>query len=60
MNVSDTQLKAVINKIRIMKMMFANHDATAQEVNDRMWVDTCEILIDHIEELEAQQEKGDE
>ena len=52
----DQNVKAVANKINIMKQMFANHNATTQEVNDRMWVDTCLVLIDHIAKLEQQKD----
>ena len=46
-------VRAVIHKIGVMKMMFANHEPTVTEILDRQWVNTCEVLIKRIEQLEA-------
>jgi hypothetical protein len=48
----NTQFKAVMTKIGIMKTMFENHPTTANEVNDRNWLDTCLVLVNRIRELE--------
>ena len=50
----DIILKAVLNKVAVWKQMYANHEATADEINDRNWHGMCVVLTDRISELEAQ------
>ena len=52
----DIILKAVLNKVAVWKQMYANHEATADEINDRNWHGMCVVLTDRISELEAQLE----
>ena len=49
---TDIILQAVLNKIDVWKQMYANHEATADEINDRNWHGMCVVLADRIEELE--------
>ena len=48
----DIILKAVLNKVAVWKQMYANHEATADEINDRNWHGMCVVLTDRISELE--------
>ena len=50
---NDTILKAVMNKVYVWEQMYANHDPTTDEINDRNWLGMCKVLRDRIEELEA-------
>ena len=51
--IKDTILKAVLNKVYVWKKMYANHEATADEINDRNWHGMCVVLTDRISELES-------
>ena len=50
---NDTILKAVLNKVAVWKQMYSDHDPTADEINDRNWLNMCVVLSDRIKELEA-------
>lgn len=50
---NDTILKAVLNKVSVWEQMYANHDPTVDEINDRNWLGMCKVLRDRIEELEV-------
>ena len=49
---NDIILKAVLNKVHAWERMYAEHDPTADEINDRNWLGMCKVLRDRIEELE--------
>ena len=50
----DIILKAVLNKVAVWKHMYSEHDPTADEINDRNWLNMCVVLSDRIKELEAE------